>query len=361
MSEHRTYHEIRKQHHAEEGDYTLLRGDKQKVRERLNQWTTDYVLEQYVTETDQLIGILDGSIAEDMAIPIRDPEIGENEPINPDTVVWLDKSARPVAWFVDAFWEQFAQDGAKKPEDEYLNIDRINWFVHTGHDETQAKWRLGPEDFDISKVDPERIAGLRALFVEGDLDKETWQEQVWDMPTRFDGKSLLIVDEVMNRGGTLSIASQLLKAAIPDAKVSATYFWHTNRYAMNKSSAERENQQMESAPVWYDNINPMGRGIGEVSLSYWRRQYETEPTQENLKRTLAAFALSAPHHDPETFELQNDPRADMLKQDIAYLSYAVAEGDVIRRPSPYREDYFDIFEQQGLTREEAKAFIQGRK
>jgi len=363
MSSPRTYEQIRETHHAEEANFGLLRADNQKVRERTNAWSNDFVLEQYVSETDQLIGILDGSITEERAIEIKDPLIGEDEPINPDTVIWLDKSARPVSWFVDAFWDQFAKPGAKKPDDEFLNIDRINWFVHTGHDESVASWRLGPDDFDIEDVDPARIDGVRALFVEGDLSEDNWREEIWNMPTRLDGQSLLIIDEVMNRGGTLAIAAQVLKKAIPEAKVSATYFWHTGRYSLNRNSAESVDQQMESVPVWYDNHNKMGRGIGDISIAYWQHEYAKEPTQVNLKRKLASFALSAPHHDPSTFELGGDKKADTLHQDIAYLTHAVADGDVIRRPSRLRDidDIISIYDKQGISPEEMRTFNQNRK
>lgn len=363
MSTPRTFEQIRAEHHATEADYTLMRGDKQKVRERVNEWSTDFVLEQYVSETDQLIGIMDGSIADEAAFDLKDPSFAEDEPVNPDTVVWLDKSARPVSWLTDAFWAQFADPEAEKPTSEFLNIDRVNWFVHTGYDESVAEWRLGPDDFEIEKVDRARIDGLRALFVEGDLSEDNWREEIWNMPTRLDGKSVLIVDEVRNRGGTLSIAAQVLKEAIPDAKVSSTYFWHTGRYSINGTSAEAIDQQMESVPVWYDNHSKMGRGIGEISLAYWRKKYEDEPTQENLKRKLADFALSAPHHDPETFELKGDTRADMLKQDISYLTYAVAQGEVIRRPSRLRDadEAVAIYAAQGLPIEDMKTFNRARK
>ena len=363
MPSNRTFEQIRHDHHTTPENYQLLRGDMQKVRERLNEWTDDFVLEQYVSETDQLIGILDGSIAERRAIEIIDASIEEDEPVNPDTVIWLDKSARPVSWFVDAFWDQFAKPGAEKPDYEFLNIDRINWFVHTGYDETVASWRLGPADFDISKVDPMRIDGLRALFVDGDLSEENWREEVWKLPTRLDGQSVLIVDEVMNKGGTLAIAAQVIKAAIPEAKVSATYFWHTGRYSVAKTSAEAVDQQMESVPVWYDNHSKMGRGIGEISIAYWQQHYENEPTQANLKRKLAAFALSAPHHDPVTYEPRGDTRADILQQDIAYLSYAVANHEVIRRPSRLRDidEIVSIYADQGLNMDEVKTFNHNRK
>lgn len=356
--ESKSYSQIRQEHHAPEANYELLRADTQSVRGQFNVWSGDYVREKYVSETDQIIGVMDGSIGDDRAIEIRDKSFAEDEPINPDTVIWLDKSARPVSWLVDAFWDQFSKDGAQKPDYEFLNIDRVNWFIHTGHDESIAGWRLGPEDFNIDEVDQARIDGIRALFVDGELTEENWREEVWELPTRLDGQSVLIVDEVMNRGGTLAIAAQVIKKAIPDAAVSATYFWHTGRYSSNGTGAEKVEQQMETAPVWYDNHSKMGRGIGDISINYWNHEYEVSPTQENLKRKLAAFALSAPHHREKTFEPLGDIKADKLRQDIAFLSHAVADGEVIRRPSPDRDidEIVEIYKDQGLTMSDVKTY-----
>lgn len=359
----RTYEQIREAHHAEEANFELLRGDKQRVRERTSIWSDDFVLEQYVSETDGVIALLDGSVKDGSGFEIKDPAFTEGEPVKPDTVIWLDKSARPVSWLVDGLWDQLAKPDAKKPNYEFLNIDRVNWFVHTGHDANVASWRLGPKDFDIEEVDQVRIDGVRALFVDGELSEENWRNEVWNMPTRLDGQTILIIDEVMNRGGTLSIAAQVLKKAIPEALVNATYFWHTARYSLSRTSAELVDQQMESVPVWYDNQDKMGRGIGDISISYWQHEYEKQPTQANLKKKLGAFALSAPHHNPSTFEPGGDKKADKLKQDIAYLSYAVANGDVIRRPSRLRDtdESLSIYEDQGLSVAELKVYTQNRK
>ena len=354
----RTASELKAQYRSDDSNYEVLRGDKQKVKERANQWSSDIVRQKYVNETDQLIGILDGSITDTDAIDMFDPEKGEVESFAPDTVLWLDKSARPVSWLVDAFWEQMADPNAQKPEYEFLNIDRVNWFVFAGHDEGAAESRLGPEDFNIEDIHSDKIDGLRALFVQGDLTEENWRDEVWRMPTRLDGKNILIVDEVRNRGGTLAIAMQIMKKAIPEATFNATYFWHTGRYSMNKTSAEPKDQQMESAPVWYDKHNEMGRGVGDISIDYWEQLYEHEPTQDNLKQRLGAFALSAPHHNPSTYAPKEDTLAKKIQQDFAHLSYDVARGNVIRRPSRLRDydEILAIYAKQGMSPQEMKTY-----
>jgi len=334
--------------HDDFGNYNRLRGELQGVRGRSGVWETDYVLERYVEATDGMVGRLDGSIHERA---ISDPDNSELSQEKPDVVVWLDKSARPVSWFVDGFWEQFADPEVEKPDYEFLNIDRVNWFVNMGHSRIDAETRLGPNDFDIEKVPDETIARLRALFVVGELSEDNWQEEVWKLPTRLDGKNVLIVDEVKNKGGTLAIATQVLKRAIPELTVSGDYFWSAGLYSINKMSADPADMQMESAPVWYDAKDSMGRGIGEVSKVYWSHEYETHPTQDNLKKKLGWQAISAPHFNPRNFHLKNDPLATKLQQDIAYLSYAVGDGRVLRRPDQDRgtDESIKIINDQGIS------------
>lgn len=323
-----TYEELRNRFSDDEANYNKLKGSEQAVRERTRVWDTDYVLAEYASATDAMIGALDGSIAERA---IKDPVNPERSTEAPDVAIFLDKSARPVSWLVDALWDQFAGEDSVKPDYDFLNIDRVTWFRRQGYSLSESESSLGPSDFDIDKVSDEDIARIRAIFVEGDLDRDNWQDDVWNLGTRLDGKNVLVVDEVKNKGGTLSIATQLLHRAIPEATFSGTYFWKSGRYALGNSV---DNMQMESAPVWYSRESVWGRGIGDLSKAY----YEQLPdTPENFKRQLGWLALSAPHHDPRTFEEVEDIEATRLLQDIAYLSYALADGKVLAMPSNERE------------------------
>lgn len=344
--------ELRERFHEPDENYNLLHGDSQAVRGRAGVWDTDYVLEKYVQSTDKIIGELDGSIA---AREILDSEDPERSATKPDTVVWLDKSARPVSWFVDAFWEQYAKPGVERPDDEFLNIDRENWFVRQGHNRIDAGTRLGPNDFDITKVPDEDIARIRALFTVGEIDKDDWQRSVWELPTRLDGQNILVIDEVKNKGGTLKIATELIRRAVPSAVVSGDYFWRAGTYALDSKGHE---MQMESAPVWYDADDEYGRGVGEISKSYWKHEYDTNPTEENYKRLLGWMAISAPHYDIETFEQLDDFKAKKLLQDIAYLTY----GRTLRKPAKDRPvpEIREIIEDQGLTIKEFAAFSDAR-
>ncbi len=356
----RSFDELRAAYKDHPENYEAVDGHHQRVTyrkngklffEELDVWDDAYVREQYIRETDELIGRFDGTITEPGSGDIRDPRIQEGEPRLPDTVIYLDKSARPVAWLVDTFWEQIAIPGAKKPDDEYLNIDRTNWFTYLGHTVEDAESRLGREDFDIEKVNPERVAAVRAYFTEGELSEESWRDEVWNLPTRLDGKHVTIVDEVMNQGGTLHIAVELLRKAIPEATFDGTYFWHTGRESIDGIGADKSKLQMTTAPLWYNKTNEMGRGVGDISRAYYENEYQKNPTQETLRNKLASFALSAPHHNPETYEPKDDLLAKKIKQDFAFMSYALGDRRALRVPSPYRDfdEYKDILASQGIS------------
>lgn len=367
----RSYADIRAEHPDTPENYERFKGEYQpvtyrengKIRiERNEVWDDQYVREQYIREADELIGHIDGSITERDNDSIYDERLEEGESRVPDTVLYLDKSARPVSWIVDAFYDDFAKEGVPKPKAEFLNIDRANWFSYLGHTMENAESRLGPEDFDINDVDPDRIAAIRAYFVEGDLSEDTWKDDVWNMPTRLDGQHLLIVDEVKNKGGTLHIAVELLRKAIPELTVDGTYFWHTSRVSIDGRSAEKDAQQMATAPLWYSKQRVEGRDVGDITPQYFNHKYDEEPTQENLRNKIASFAVSPPLHNPATFEPVTDKLAQKFKQDIAYMTYDLADGKLIRIPSIRRgaDEIFRIMKDQGLSEEEAKTVIQGR-
>src|SRR4051812_9696807 len=70
-----------------------------------------------------------------------------------EAAVFLDKSARPVAWLMHNLWDQLAprnDDGTIPPEPEikFMNIDREQWGAVLGRSESGV--------IDISRVPAER-------------------------------------------------------------------------------------------------------------------------------------------------------------------------------------------------------------
>ena len=98
-----------------------------------------------------------------------------------DVAIYLDKSARPISWFVDEFWDD-ATD-APKPRTEHLAIDRKAWFDHfgielengeyiDGADKKLAEW----DNLPIHDVKQNEISELRWLLSSGTITHEELDE-----------------------------------------------------------------------------------------------------------------------------------------------------------------------------------------
>ncbi|MCV7128345.1 hypothetical protein [Mycolicibacterium vanbaalenii] len=153
----------------------------------------------------------------------------------------------------------------------------------------------------------------------------------------MDDLHVVVVDETQVSGATLAVATGLISRVAPRAHVSGTYFW---RDTTNKQVGGV--LQPGTVPVWYpgetsdgEELTVFGRGIGNSSPDYWHHQPDSDAVS---RKRLAAAYVSAPHHDPETYAHLADPLAQMLAQDIAYLTYDYASGRVLRRPSFHRPD-----------------------
>ena len=251
---------------ADDADYHLINGQHPVFGKR-GVWDGDYTRQQYLRSVDHLIGVIDGTIAER---EVSEPNHVRS--VRPDVVVWLDKSARPASWFVDAFWEQIAVEGRIKPRYEFLRIDRRDWLSHMGYDDAQAR-NTEPKKVRIDKIPYDPILRIRALFCAEPLDRDNWPSQVACAPTTLDGLNILVVDETKVSGATLPIATGLLSRVAPTARVSGVHFWRDST-----SRAVGGAIQPGTVPIWYpgetttgEEITVYGRGIGNSSLAYWEQ------------------------------------------------------------------------------------------
>lgn len=212
-------------------EYKILKGHRLEDGSTKSQ---EQLLRQYVTNTDRLIGKLDGTI--------------EGEPPF-DVVILLDKSARPVAWLMAELWPILARkqglpyDQAETPElpsRYFLNIDREQWLPIVDPDHTGT--------YNIDAIPDEVIQGLRAIYQPIDSDV--------DAKTVLDGKRVLIVDEVGVTGSTLKIAAQLLEKAIPEASFDTAHWMNPGIFT--DSNGSRNND----LPVWYKQHEQESRGSG---------------------------------------------------------------------------------------------------
>lgn len=250
-------------------------------------WNIDKTMSRYVTATASLIAAEDGTA----------PYYEEGDRPKPDHVIYLDKSARPVSWIVNEFWKDFSDE--QRPEHSYLNIDRLPWLRRAGleldmagylEDKDGQSRKPNFNDFvkNVDKIPQETFAKVRALYVEGGIETDDPME-VMKLPTKLDGKNLLIVDEVKDTGVTLDIAKYILKRAIPElASVNGEYFWSPGF----KASKDGHERQHLSVPVWYSHKTSLGRGVGDVNEAFYKERYEKIPNPKTRAQAMGALALS---------------------------------------------------------------------
>lgn len=323
----------------DEDKYRILRGDRQLVHGE--EWSTEFMLARYLQLTDELVGKLDGSIPlNDSRIASYDAETGEVttsmhvEMPKPDAAIFLDKSARPISWMVSALWDTLAQEGAEKPDRFYLNIDREDWLRQMNVPEESLQ-DAPAHLLDYSKITTEDIEGIRALFVEGAaFIKEGEMGSVWDRPTIFDGKHVMIVDEVKSSGRTLDIALQILARAFPDSVFSAEYWSTPPRHDLNPNNPKTGEWAVDWVPVWYSGSSADGRAVGNKSYRYYDEYSERTG---KIAAKMGRHVLSAPRIDETGARLSVDAVTTRLQQDIRQLAADVKNANILFIPSPYRE------------------------
>jgi len=223
----------------------------------------------------------------------------------PDYVLYLDKSARPVAWLENDLFEDFVYDPdnehepVKKPETIFLNIDREHWREQTGGKE------FGSGQVDVKDIDAGVIDSLRSIFLRKEPDA---QKSPSEQESLLDGRKILIVDEVRFTGDTLKIAQELIKAAFPDATLD-THHWMTSP----KSADPRaKSTGLPDVPVWYKQNAEWGRGVAN-------RNFASSRQSESWRQRTGAIFLSTRFPKPDKNSLK-------LRSELAQLADEYREG-----------------------------------
>jgi hypothetical protein len=227
-------------------------------------------------------------------IEYTDRLIYELQEKQPDYVVYLDKSGRPVQWLVDELWEFYAGD-IPKPQSKFINVDREQWDTILGDYQTEA--------LDFGKLAPEDIQQLRDVFADPNDTSRSL----------FDGKKVMVIDEVKVSGATLATARGLMERAFPDAEIGASW-WMTPMVKNNTTEV----------PVWYKSEDPTGRGIDN------RNQARSEASTSSRQREGWQF-LSTRFDAP-------DPDSEQLRAEIKALADQVQSGEQPIKPSYVRDD-----------------------
>jgi len=125
-----------------------------------------------------------------------------------DAVIFLDKSARPFAWLLKELWQH----------DQIQEDLPTLKFINPG---------TGPETH-LSGSD--RIGKIDGRIVRGTLSQEEDQKRGVDQlrqafRQQFDGKKILLVDEIKSSGQTMFLMSALFREAFPGAVVDTTFLF----------------------------------------------------------------------------------------------------------------------------------------
>jgi hypothetical protein len=274
-------------------------------------------LERYVNYTDNLIN----------AIQHFDTDEDGNS-VPADYVIYLDKSARPVAWMTRELWPTLTEADAqgespKMPEMRFLNIDRMPWRINPGVE-------IGQDPSNFREPDEEDIIGLRSIFTAPGKDPSS--------PGQLDGKRILVVDEVSDSGDTLRVSTQLLERAFPDAVIKGANWMDVHTQAGDR----QQSKQVLDRPVWYEAKEESGRGVfGHTSEG---------AINANTKSTLTPGAHQFLSTRP-IFVTQNesgeatishvDQRGLALRRDIKRMAQALKDGAIVPAPSTQHEKEYN--------------------
>lgn len=146
--------------------------------------------------------------------------IGAAAFMQPDVLIYLDKSSRPISWVVNRVWKS-TFPAIKKPETKFMNFGREKSIVNDLVGET------GKPRLSLS------LRGKEELKTSAELFRQEYGNR--SAGTYLDGKSLWLVDEVSQTGSSLTAAKIIITEALSD-KLPEPIFTHT---------------VLSSEPIWY--------------------------------------------------------------------------------------------------------------
>lgn len=293
---HNLEHNTENLEHSTESEarYKILRPDDHHTRLR----TTKELHEKY-------IGLLN---------PLIEKIVGNEKEQGFDTVVFLDKSARPLAWMLKAFWPYVApqrrdpESGVLKtahlPDVKFVNIDRLSW--RKDHLKEMA-------DGGMKEITDEDIGGLRSIFHFRHHDKEG--ELVKNKTNELDGKRILVIDEQSETGDTLKVAQALFEKAFPKSQVErAAWIYHP--FSISRNGA-RESKITEK-PAWYPPDDAQGlskdTGRGVHSSVPFNPEKPVHGDPDRFPRESYQFLSTKPYLPKTEFNLDEEFQLASLRR-----------------------------------------------
>ena len=210
--------------------YRILRPDTRRGAHR----SVEELLEDYVA----------------MLNPLIEAMAGADDAAGADVAVFLDKSARPLAWMIRALGSHVAPQRSGEgsqlavvrpmPAMRFVRIDRLAWRLDRRRSFAEAGMRPVTDD---------EVRGLRAVFQIGTRNE-------------LDGRRLLVIDEQSETGDTLRVARILFEKAFPTSQTT------TMRWINSRIDPRTGHPAVVKIPAWYpldDALggpdDPRGRGV----------------------------------------------------------------------------------------------------
>lgn len=329
---------------GQDPEHGFIRFDEQQYTKPLERVEADMV-----TDTDELIGILDGSITEDSR-HFLDGERRFEGPVN--GIIWLDKSARPVRALASELWDKLSDQ--PMPPSSFLNIDKEDYILAMGYSHEDYKERyIDPKELSLDKLSPRflalQTAQIRALYLEDASQLEAVEQlllnvendkrpiedlaEIWRLPTRLDHKHIGIVDEVGSSRATLSIADKLLQHAFPDTAFEPA-FWSTPKTQMYHKIDPKTGEMItkladSEKPLWYVSDKSSGRGGIE------NKNPEDSARSENIRQRIGKNVLSISF---SKFNQRPDSLGIDYRDDFKTLRQRFIEGKLTYIPARSRDD-----------------------
>lgn len=228
-----------------------------------------------------------------------------------DVAIFLDKSARPVAWMVNEMWDilapRKAETGspAKKPAIKFLNIDRETWGPHLGRSEDKNGL------IDVGRIPQESIDNLKQVFAPvAGISKESDETLLTD-------KKVMVVDEVRSSGDTLHMAEGMLRRAFPDAARIDGEYWMLQPAVRDPRSGALISGEM---PVWYNDRSNEGRLVAN------RDDVKSRMSNSSRQRAGGLWLSTRFRGGPDKSGLQ-------LKLEVKMMARDLREHQLVYKPS----------------------------
>jgi hypothetical protein len=276
-------------------------------------------LPEHNKETDYRILLTPGQRAE--FIHYTDGLIQEMTEQRTDVAIFLDKSARPVAWMVNELWDQLRPhlpngEILPRPKIKFLNIDKEQWEDTIGRKETSG--------INADLLPQKAVDSLRSIYksIEPNDSEETM----------LSGKRVLIVDEVNVTGNTLEMAEKMLKRIFPDAKEIKGYHWMNGKIIVDQNSGVSLNS---AQPPWYQR-----RESGRLILN---RDQELSLGAKSSRQKIGGLWLSRGRNEAREPGMEIDKDGPdheglELKADIKLLADDFRKGNLPYVPSSLWDD-----------------------